>query len=164
MTGISNSGADAETLFCLYTGGHLSGVSDYDAEVAGIHVEIKWCGGGTLNQVRPARFNVLVVCTPDGWYVVPAWKVVEIASTCSRGQHTDDCWASIGFNLHKIKDFLVHDPDTNLRGAVVAAAAEDANFDPLRAVMTVHAGKAKAHVESTRQAVRAILYVHTTEE
>lgn len=159
MTGISYSGTDAETLFCLYTGAVLSGVTEYDAELAGIHVEIKWAGGGTLNQVRPIRFNVLVACSPDGWFVVPAWRVVEIAATRSRGQHTDDCWASVGFGLSKIKDFFVHDPD-NLRQAVLNAHDEDSKFDALQALMRVHAGKAKANVEFTRGAVRSVLECH----
>ena len=53
------------------------------------HVDVKDCTSNTINQVRPIRYQTLVIYNEGVWFVIPPQEVVHLAAQKERGQHTE---------------------------------------------------------------------------
>jgi hypothetical protein len=122
--GISQAGESAETWFCRITGAvRLSRGSRGDASLNGVVVEIKDASGGTINQARPLRAMPLVAWSAGVWYVVSVQRLVELALTRARGQHTEHPLECIAIPLSEIADCVCD--QSELTDRVNRAVASD---------------------------------------
>ena len=118
--GIAHAGEPAEALFCRLTGARATTKkASADAVLEGIEVEVKEASGGTVCQVRPIRGMPIVVWANGIWYVVPVRKLVDIATTLPRGQHTESAIECMAFPIGAIAECVC--PETYLHDAVLRA-------------------------------------------
>lgn len=97
---IRHSGDYAEERFVAAVHGSWYSTDSSAGDVAMFYngrerfVEIKSCGGRTVNQVRPMKWLPLAVLhrPTDIWHVLSAPEQVNLACYRSRGQHTELPW------------------------------------------------------------------------
>lgn len=107
------------------------------------YVEVKEChaeegAGGTINQVRAIKFITCVVWAPNQrcWYILSPDQLVRLASTKSRGQHTEIPFESMNFTLGSLsEDFHSKATDAELQTKVHAAIRRGVAAGNLRDLM-----------------------------
>lgn len=112
-------------------------------DAADHYVEVKEChaaqgGGGTINQVRAIKFITCVVWAPNQhcWYILSPDQLVRLASTKSRGQHTEIPYECMNFTLGSLPDdFHSKATDAELNAKVAAAIRRGAAAGDLRELM-----------------------------
>jgi hypothetical protein len=150
--GISGEGANAERLYCQYTGAEqCKEPAKGDAILDGHFIEIKRATSNTLNQVRAVKYTTMVAYhePSDTWYVVPAHEIVRQVSRKNRGQHTENPFESATLSIANLGHCRV-DSAASLREATLKAIAESANRPDLQAAM------AEVLVESKEVAARSV--------
>lgn len=151
MIGITKSGKQANSEFCLQTGfieatsSHPQGDAWNKLQNEEVWVEIK---KDTYNQVRPYKYNVLVGydSSKDEWYVIPADEVITEFSFGKRGQHTTDPVEVLNLgkvNSKRLKMYQVE--KQNLRAAVISAYLQSQK----NVVVKEYASERRAEYENT---------------
>lgn len=111
---ISSAGKETEELFCNITGAIKSTKPSLgDVLLDEVYIEIKKTSTGSVNQVRAVKYLPLVVYSSKQkcWYVVPADVVVQVVSTKSRGQHTENPFECASISLKSVERFKVENQE-----------------------------------------------------
>ena len=153
MSGITNTGRDAESRFRKLTGAlPTPSASQGDAMVSvdgtWQAVEIKYCRGGTLNQVRPIRFLPVAAFDGECWYAIPANRLVIAASQKTRGQHTEIPWESMTIALKDFMSFRVE--EAGLARQIAMSIREDRSRNDLLEAMK----KLRVEIKIARERAR----------
>jgi len=141
--GITFLGAVAEEKFRDQTGAEKPHENfEGDAILRGHPVEIKKANGGTVNQVRPARYTTLAIYIEreDTWFVIPPHEVVKLATLRSRGQHTEnpfECMALTVKHLPSRFKLVRPTPQQLLARALSAIAEGEEHIDVKNKMATV---------------------------
>lgn len=80
---------------------------DGDAILDGVAVEVKRADGGSLNQVRAAKYLTVVFICGSTWYVTPAHEIVRFVARHRRGQHTENPFESCALNVSDLVEFRI---------------------------------------------------------
>lgn len=165
-TGISNAGVDSEARFRWATGATKSSKSALgDAMLYDHYVEVKKASGGTVNQVRAAKYLPHVIHDPrdnDQWYVIPADEVARLVASKKRGQHNENPFECASISVSKISKFKVE--RRHLRQAVKEAIdSANANTD-MRAKMTSILQEQADLADRHKKAVQALFDAQAEDE
>lgn len=157
--GISREGREAERLFCQLTGAVLCARAALgDVVLDGEHlVEIKTASSNTVNQVRAVKYLTLAVYAPPtgSWLIVPADEIVRIASTRTRGQHTENPFECMTLSVRGLKEFQV--PADDLRAATLSAIARSEARPDMREAMERVRAECRRSADDALEQVRALL-------
>lgn len=167
--GITSAGNEAEEVFekLVYAAIKTEKVSHGDKRVmmpdnSVYTVEIKKAGsvtGGSANQVRAIKYQVLVVFVPNRryrWIVIPPNVVVEKAAEKSRGQHTEIAFECCTISLGEWAAPYYCDDD-DLEEAVMEAIREGERHPALKRSMELLLMELKRMAHRTSQEVQEIL-------
>jgi len=157
--GISHGGHSAEEKFRELTGANKTArAGDGDAILGGVNIEVKQASAATLNQVRPVKYIPLVAYhePTDSWYVVPAHSVVALASSKTRGQHTENPFESVTLNVNMLEEYRVS-AESDLKSRTLKAIKDAEKYPELKESMNKVLRDSKSLAAKSVQDVRTIL-------